>query len=418
MVERPRGTRDFYPNEMRLRSWLFDKFHAASKAHGFEEYDAPILESEELYTRKQGEEITQQLFNFEDKGGRKVSLRPEMTPSLARMVMAQAKTLPLPLKWYSIPQCWRYERTQRGRGREHYQWNVDIWGTENISADAELISVMVHFFRSVGLSANDLVIKISSRKVLEEVLGTLGIEGEGFTQTCIIVDKMDKLPSEVIETQLSEIGLDSSAISTIQLVLGIKKLDGLKRQLGEESKGVLELMNLFRLLESYQIDEWVEFDASIVRGLAYYTGPVFEAHDRKGELRAICGGGRYNRLLSSLGGNDLPASGFGFGDMVIMELLNDLGLLPDIPSGSQDVVVSLGEELRPAAMAVASKLREGGRTVDIILDNKKLKWAFRHADRIGASRLVMIMPDEWREGKIRIKNLESGEENDFTINDL
>jgi len=418
MVERPRGTRDFYPNEMRLRSWLFDKFHAASKAHGFEEYDAPILESEELYTRKQGEEITQQLFNFEDKGGRKVSLRPEMTPSLARMVMAQAKTLPLPLKWYSIPQCWRYERTQRGRGREHYQWNVDIWGTENISADAELISVMVHFFRSVGLSANDLVIKISSRKVLEEVLGTLGIEGEGFTQTCIIVDKMDKLPSEVIETQLSEIGLDSSAISTIQLVLGIKKLDDLKRQLGEESKGVLELMNLFRLLESYQIDEWVEFDASIVRGLAYYTGPVFEAHDRKGELRAICGGGRYNRLLSSLGGNDLPASGFGFGDMVIMELLNDLGLLPDIPSGSQDVVVSLGEELRPAAMAVASKLREGGRTVDIILDNKKLKWAFRHADRIGASRLVMIMPDEWREGKIRIKNLESGEENDFTINDL
>ena len=418
MVERPRGTRDFYPNEMRLRSWLFDKFHAASKAHGFEEYDAPILESEELYTRKQGEEITQQLFNFEDKGGRKVSLRPEMTPSLARMVMAQAKTLPLPLKWYSIPQCWRYERTQRGRGREHYQWNVDIWGTENISADAELISVMVHFFRSVGLSANDLVIKISSRKVLEEVLGTLGIEGEGFTQTCIIVDKMDKLPSEVIETQLSEIGLDSSAISTIQLVLGIKKLDDLKRQLGEESEGVLELMNLFRLLESYQIDEWVEFDASIVRGLGYYTGPVFEAHDRKGELRAICGGGRYNRLLSSLGGNDLPASGFGFGDMVIMELLNDLELLPDISSGSQDVVVSLGENLRPAAMAVASKLREGGRTVDIILDNKKLKWAFRHADRIGALRLVMIMPDEWREGKIRIKNLESGEENDFTINDL
>ena len=147
MVERPRGTRDFYPNEMRLRSWLFEKFHAASKAHGFEEYDSPILEYEELYTRKQGEEITQQLFNFEDKGGRKVSLRPEMTPSLARMVMAQAKTLPLPLKWYSIPQCWRYERTQRGRGREHYQWNVDIWGTENISADAELISVMVHFFQ-------------------------------------------------------------------------------------------------------------------------------------------------------------------------------------------------------------------------------------------------------------------------------
>ena len=270
MVERPRGTRDFYPNEMRLRSWLFDKFHAASKAHGFEEYDSPILEYEELYTRKQGEEITQQLFNFEDKGGRKVSLRPEMTPSLARMVMAQAKTLPLPLKWYSIPQCWRYERTQRGRGREHYQWNVDIWGTESISADAELISIMVHFFKSVELTEDDLVIKISSRKVIEEVLGTLGIQGERFTQTCIIVDKMDKLPPEVIESQLAEIGLDQNAVTSIQNILGIKQLDKLEKQLGKQSEAVQELRSLFMMLESYQILQWVEFDASIVRGLAYY----------------------------------------------------------------------------------------------------------------------------------------------------
>ena len=418
MVERPRGTRDFYPDEMRLRNWLFEKFHAASAAHGFEEYDAPVLEYEELYTRKQGEEITQQLFNFEDKGGRKVSLRPEMTPSLARMVMAQAKTLPLPIKWYSIPQCWRYERTQRGRGREHYQWNVDIWGTESISADAELISVMVHFFKSVGLNSNDLVIKISSRKVLEEVLGTLGIQDDGFTQTCIIVDKMDKLPPEVIETQLREIGLNQSSISTIQTVLGIKNLNVLEKQLGTESIAVRELSNLFAMLDSYQILEWVELDASIVRGLAYYTGPVFEAHDRRGELRAICGGGRYNRLLSSLGGNDLPASGFGFGDMVIMELLSDRGLLPTISSGCQDVVISLSEDLRPAAMIVASKLRENGRAVDIILENKKLKWAFRHADRIGASRLVMIMPEEWNSGMVKIKNLDSGDENDISIDDL
>ena len=418
MVERPRGTRDFYPDEMRLRNWLFEKFHAASAAHGFEEYDAPVLEYEDLYTRKQGEEITQQLFNFEDKGGRKVSLRPEMTPSLARMVMAQAKTLPLPIKWYSIPQCWRYERTQRGRGREHYQWNVDIWGTESISADAELISVMVHFFKSVGLNSNDLVIKISSRKVLEEVLGTLGIQDDGFTQTCIIVDKMDKLPPEVIETQLREIGLNQSSISTIQTVLGIKNLNVLEKQLGTESIAVRELSNLFAMLDSYQIQEWVELDASIVRGLAYYTGPVFEAHDRRGELRAICGGGRYNRLLSSLGGNDLPASGFGFGDMVIMELLSDRGLLPTISSGCQDVVISLSEDLRPAAMIVASKLRENGRAVDIILENKKLKWAFRHADRIGASRLVMIMPEEWNSGMVKIKNLDSGDENDISIDDL
>ena len=418
MVERPRGTRDFYPEDMRLRNWLFEKFRAASIAHGFEEYDAPILEYEELYTRKQGEEITQQLFNFEDKGGRKMSLRPEMTPSLARMVMAQAKTLPLPIKWYSIPQCWRYERTQRGRGREHYQWNVDIWGSESIAADAELISIMVHFFKSVGLSSKNLEIRVSSRKVLEEVLGSLGIEGEGFTKTCIIIDKMDKLPSEVVVNQLSEIGLDIEAISTIQHVLGIRSLDDLVQTMGEESDAVAELSVLFQMMESYGLTDWVGFDASIVRGLAYYTGPVFEAHDRNGELRAICGGGRYDRLLSSLGGNDMPATGFGFGDMVIMELLNECGLLPDIASRCQDVVVALSEDLRPAAMSVASKLRNNGRTVDLILDNKKMKWAFRHSERIGASRLVMILPEEWKAGKVRFKNLDSKEEEDVLFSDI
>ena len=418
MVERPRGTRDFYPEDMRLRNWLFEKFRAASIAHGFEEYDAPILEYEELYTRKQGEEITQQLFNFEDKGGRKMSLRPEMTPSLARMVMAQAKTLPLPIKWYSIPQCWRYERTQRGRGREHYQWNVDIWGSESTAADAELISIMVHFFKSVGLSSKNLEIRVSSRKVLEEVLGSLGIEGDGFTKTCIIIDKMDKLPSEVVVNQLSEIGLNIEAISTIQHVLGIRSLDELVQTMGEESDAVAELSVLFQMMESYGLNDWVGFDASIVRGLAYYTGPVFEAHDRNGELRAICGGGRYDRLLSSLGGNDMPATGFGFGDMVIMELLNECGLLPDIASRCQDVVVALSEDLRPAAMSVASKLRNSGRTVDLILDNKKMKWAFRHSERIGASRLVMILPEEWKAGKVRFKNLDSKEEEDVLFSDI
>jgi len=418
MVERPRGTRDFYPDEMRLRNWLFEKFHAASAAHGFEEYDAPVLEYEELYTRKQGEEITQQLFNFEDKGGRKVSLRPEMTPSLARMVMAQAKTLPLPIKWYSIPQCWRYERTQRGRGREHYQWNVDIWGSEGISSDAELISIMVHFFKSVGLSSNDLVVRISSRKVLEEVLGSLGIDGDGFTKTCIIVDKMEKLPPEVIANQLSEIGINSEAISKIQRVLSIRSLDDLIQNLDDQSEAVSELSVLFQMLDSYGLSEWIEFDASIVRGLAYYTGPVFEAHDRKGELRAICGGGRYDRLLSSLGGNDMPATGFGFGDMVVMELLNERGLIPEITSRCQDVVVALSEDLRPAAMSVASKLRNNGRSVDLILDNKKMKWAFRHSERIGASRLVMILPEEWKAGKVRFKNLDSKEEEDVLFSDI
>ena len=418
MAQGVRGTRDFYPEEMRLRNWLFDNFDDAALLHGFQEYDAPVLEREELYTRKQGEEITQQLYNFIDKGDRKVALRPEMTPSLARMVMSRAGVLPMPIKWYSIPQCWRYERTQRGRGREHYQWNVDIWGTNQISADAELISVLVTFFRNVGLTEEDLVIKMSSRKVLEEVLGSLGLEGDIFAKTCIIVDKMDKLPADVISNQLSELGLEDSAIKTIQSTLVIKDMNSLEKNLGKESAAVTELASLFSALEAYGISEWIEFDASVVRGLAYYTGPVFEAHDRAGELRAICGGGRYDKLLSTLGGKDLPATGFGFGDMVIMELLAEKGLVPELIGGVDDVVISLSPELRNAAMSVATLLRNTGKSVDLVLEDKRLKWAFKHAERSGAQRLVMVMPDEWKEGKVKIKDLESGEEIEVSLDSL
>ena len=413
-----RGTRDFYPEEMRLRNWLFEHFHAAARSHGFEEYDSPVLESEELYTRKAGEEITAQLYNFEDKGGRRVALRPEMTPSLARMVMAKSGTLPIPIKWYSIPQCWRYERTQRGRGREHYQWNVDIWGMRGVEADAELLSVLVHFFRAVGLKSDDLVIRISNRKILEEVLGALGITGEVFSKTCIVIDKMDKLSSEVIDKQLADLGHSHNSITRIKKVLGMKSLDSLSSELDSKSQAVKELRDLFALCESYGISSWLRLDASVVRGLAYYTGSVFEAHDRNNELRAICGGGRYDRLLSTLGGKDLPATGFGFGDMVIMELLSDKNLIPRLSTGNEDIVIPLDKNLRHAAMEVASKLRASGRSVDLVLDDKKMKWAFRHAERTGAQRLVMVMPEEWNEGKVRIKNLQTGEEIDFDAESL
>jgi len=418
MAQGVRGTRDFYPEDMRIRNWLFQKFHSSSLSHGFEEYDSPIIEHEELYTRKQGEEITQQLYNFEDKGGRKISLRPEMTPSLARMVMARSGALPLPIKWYSIPQCWRYERTQRGRGREHYQWNVDIWGMEGIEADAELLSVMVHMFRSVGLTHDDIVIRISSRKVLEEVLGSLEIDGDSFTKTCVIVDKMDKLPADTVSAQLSELGISDSSIATIQSVLGLTELSELKRMLSPGSPAVVELERLFQLLDSYGISEWTTFDASIVRGLAYYTGPVFEAHDKAGELRAICGGGRYDKLIGTLGGRDLPATGFGFGDMVIMELLAEKRLLPDISNRVSDVVFSMDESLREAAMRVSSKLRSTGRTVDLVLEPKRMKWVFKHAERTGAERLVMLMPDEWSSGRVKIKDLGTGDEMDVDFETL
>ena len=397
---------------MRIRSWLFDNFRSAARSHGFEEYDAPVLEYEELYTRKQGEEITQQLYNFEDKGERRVALRPEMTPSLARMVMARAGALPTPIKWFSIPQCWRYERTQRGRGREHYQWNVDVWGSDALEADVELLSVLVTFFEGVGLNADDLVISISSRKVLEEVLGSLGISGDAFAATCIIVDKMDKIADDVVAAQLAEQGLGADAVATIQSTLGLRDLDSLAAALGGDSAAVAELAALFDLVDAYGIADWVAFDASVVRGLAYYTGPVFEAHDCSGELRAVCGGGRYDRLLSSFGGKDLPATGFGFGDMVILELLKDRGRLPQLAGSVQDVVFALNPELRPAAMDVAGRLRVQGRSVDLVLEEKRLKWALKHADRCGAERLLLLAPKEWERGLVKVRDLTSGAESE------
>ena len=418
MAKGVKGTRDFYPEEMRLRNWLFDNFTYASLLHGFEEYDAPVLETEELYTRKQGEDIVQQLYNFKDKGDRKVALRPEMTPSLARMVMSRAGVLPMPIKWFSIPQCWRYERMQKGRGREHFQWNVDIWGTNDISADAELFSVLTTFLEGVGLTEEDVVIRVSSRKVLEEVLGALGITGDLFAKTCIIVDKMDKLSPEVIDEQLTELGHDSKVISTIQSTLGLKHLNSLKKVLKPDSAALSELTQLFEAIDAYGISNWVEFDASIVRGLAYYTGSVFEVSDRKGKFRAICGGGRYDKLLSTLGGKDLPATGFGFGDMVIMELLKDKGLIPHLLSGVEDVVIALDPNLKNIAVKVASVLRDSDRLVDLVLENKKMKWAFKHAERVGASRIILVAPEEWSREKIKVKDLQSGEEFETTLEEI
>ena len=418
MFKPPRGTRDFYPDEMRVRNWLFDHFKAAAKSFGFEEYDAPILETEELYTRKQGEEITQQLYNFEDKGERKVTLRPEMTPSLARMVLAKANTLPMPLKWYSIPQCWRYERMQRGRLREHYQWNMDIWGSNGAEAEVELLCAIVNFFERIGINSTQVGIRVNNRKLLQHVLESAGINEEQFTPVCIIIDKMDKIPQEAIEEQLRSLGLTSENIELIQSTLSLKDLKSINETLDNENPGLNELNQLWELAENYGITEWIEFDASVVRGLSYYTGTVFEAFDKGGTLRAICGGGRYNSLLSTFGGSDIPACGFGFGDVVIMELLSDLNLIPELPSGVDDIVFAMNEELRGAAMQVANKLRKNGRSVDLILEERKMKWVFKHAERSKAKTLVMITPNEWEQGKVRIKNLENKTEIDVNLEEI
>jgi len=415
----PKGTRDFYPEDMRLRTWLFDHWRSVASTFGFSEYDAPVLESESLYTRKAGEEVTQQLYNFVDKGDRAVALRPEMTPSLARMVMAKKGGLNLPLKWHSIPQCWRYERMTRGRRREHFQWNMDVWGVEGVEAEAELLSAMVTFFENVGLTSEDVGIKVNSRLVIGEVLTELGVPEDKFAATCVLVDKLEKVPLDAIQDDLTELGLDREVVEKLLDVLTNNSLESLSSVLGEDSKAVQELTEFFDLCEAYGIQDWILLDASVVRGLAYYTGIVFEAFDRKGVLRAIAGGGRYDKLLETFGGDPTPAAGFGFGDAVIVELLKERNVLPSFEgSGVDTVVFAMRPELYSVAVDVASKLRKAGQNVDVVLQKKKPKWVFKHADRICAKHCIIVAPDEYENQEVSVKNLEVGEQKTVKIDDL
>ena len=416
-LEPPSGTRDFYPDEMRLQRWLFDHFRAVGDACGFEEYDAPVLERQELYKRKAGEEITQQMYSFVDKEQTEVTLRPEMTPSLARMVLGKAQSLMLPLKWYSVPQCWRFETTQRGRKREHYQWNMDIIGCSGVAAEVELLSAICRFFSNVGITSADIGIKVNSRKVMASVLSSMGVTDEKFAPVCVVMDKMDKIGPEATRKELVDTqGLDAETAERIVSCLLCKSVDDLAALCGEgvDTSGVDELKRLFELAEAYGFGDWLVFDASVVRGLAYYTGVVFEGFDRAGELRAICGGGRYDKLLSLYGAvSEVPACGFGFGDCVIVELLKDKGVLPTLPKSVDFVVAAFNESMQGNAMKTASLMRggAGAPSVDLLLEpKKKVANTFDYANRVGARYIVFVAPSEWERGMVRIKDLRLGEE--------
>ncbi|KAE8099653.1 hypothetical protein FH972_017616 [Carpinus fangiana] len=417
-VNPPKGTRDFAPEEMRLRNWLFQNFREVSRMFGFEEVDFPVLESEALFIRKAGEEIRDQLYCFEDRGNRRVALRPELTPSLARLVIQKGKSVSLPLKWFAIGQCWRYERMTRGRRREHYQWNMDIIGVPEVTAEAELISSIVTFFKRIGITASDVGFKVSSRKVLQEVLRCYSIPENLFSKVCIIIDKIEKIPLDEIKKELKSTGVSEEGVEELLQVLSIKSLAKLEEILGSAGEAVADLKQLFSLAEKFGYSEWIEFDASVVRGLAYYTGIVFEGFDREGKLRAICGGGRYDRLLSTFGGEDLPACGFGFGDAVIVELLKERGLVPELNLRVENIVCALDVDLQGAAARVASILREKGQSVDLVLESKPLKWVFKRAARVNAYRLILVGSSEWQRGMVSVKILSSGEQNEVKLDEL
>lgn len=410
-TEPVQGTRDFPPEEMRVRNYLFDTFHEVARTHGFDEYDAPMLESEELYVRKAGEEITEQMFNFATKNGHRVTLRPEMTPSLARLLLGKGRSLLLPVKWYTVAQCWRFEAITRGRRREHYQWNMDIVGVNSVSAEVELVGACCAAMARLGLTSKDVGIKVNSRKILQTVLAKAGISEEQFAPVCVIVDKMEKVPEEEIVRALKELNISGEIIHTITSTLQVKSVEEMKERIGEDCPALKELEEFFRLIEAYGYGDWVRFDASVVRGLAYYTGIVFEGFDLEGKFRAICGGGRYDHLLSLYGSpKPISCSGFGFGDCVIVELLKEKKLLPALPPAVDDVVIPFDESMRPAALHVLQRLRkEVGRRADLIFDKKKVSQAFDYANRAGADRVILVAPDEWCRKEVQVKMMRETE---------
>lgn len=419
-LQAPRGTRDFYPEDMRLRTWLFGHFRETARRFGFEEVDAPVVEHAELFTRKAGEEIVEQLYHFV-MHDRHLALRPEMTPSIARMVMARAGALRLPLRWFTVTQNWRYERMTRGRKREHYQWNMDVWGEPGVTAEAELLAAIFALLDAVGLARGRVRVQLNSRALLEETLraGVLATRPDAFGALCVIVDKLAKIGPGAVTEQLADragaVQLAPAEARDVVALLGLRSLDEAAAAAPKDSPAIADLRRLFELLAAYGVADLVDFDASVVRGLAYYTGVVFEAFDAGRSLRAVCGGGRYDKLLETLGGPSIPAVGFGFGDVVIGELLADDGCLPAPARGLDDVVCALGEAQRAAAIGLAQRLRASGRAVELVLGDTRPKRVFADADKAGAARVWLLGPDEAARGVVKVRELATSAETEHSL---
>ena len=422
------GFRDFYPEQFAERAHLMGVWREVARRFAFVEYDGPPLEPLELYTKKSGEEIVGQLYNFTDKGGREISLRPEMTPTLARMAAAKANSLRKPVRWFSVPQLFRYERQQRGRLREHFQLNVDIIGEADVTADAELLAVAIEIMRGCGLTSNDVHARISDRRLLHAVLSGLGVEEAQLTQVFDVVDKVDRRPRESSIEKLAAAGLSTKSIESFLGLLDDSSLDEIER-LFPDAPGVHErvddIRRYFALLRGLDVLEWVKFDLKIVRGLAYYSGIVFELFDKAGEMRAICGGGRYDSLLKIVGDADLPALGFGMGDVVLSDLLRERGLMPSSVLGPEVWLAGADSSDQSATRVrqVATQLRRAGLSVEYSLRPLSLNSQRSAAKQAGASFVVALptgaeSDEAWCAAEVPIHSFEDKEPRRSTVPEL
>jgi len=390
------GFRDFYPQELAERAYIMRTWREVARRYAFVEYDGPPLEPLELYTRKSGEEIVGQLYNFTDKGEREVALRPEMTPTVARMVAARANALRKPVRWFSMPQLFRYERQQKGRLREHYQLNVDIFGASDVAADAELVACSVDMMRAFGLTSADVVVRVSDRRLLQAYLESLGVAPEAVTSVYAVIDKLERTPAQVSSEKLAALGIGGDAAARIIAITDVSFAELSAAVRGTAAASVAEEFAHFLRYVPALLggdDSWLRLDLSIVRGLAYYTGIVFELFDRSGQFRAICGGGRYDTLLQSLGGADMPALGFGMGDVVLGELLRAKGLMRVTPAEA-DVWLAADESVpMDAVMREAARRRGEGQAVEYALRPQSVSKQKKAAQASGAREFVTLTTD-------------------------
>ncbi len=406
------GFRDFYPDDLALRDHIFQTWRTVATRYGFEEYDGPPLEPLELYTKKSGDEIVGQLYNFVDKGDRNVALRPEMTPTLARMVAARAKGLRKPIRWFSIPQLFRYERQQRGRLREHFQLNCDLIGEPGPLADAEIVALAIDIMRAFGLGPNDVRVRLSDRRVLTAILRQRGVPEMGMGRAFDFIDKVERLRRDQIEEFSSRPqAFGPATVLDLQEVARIRGWDRLNPELArsrDAEKAAEPLRQTCAALDAMGLGSFVEVDLTIVRGLAYYTGIVFELFDAGKTLRAICGGGRYDSLLQELGGVELPALGFGMGDVVLSELLKEKATLPTAGTSVDVFLAFITQDDIPHLLALAHQLRDAGLRVEYPLGPQSVGKQMKLADARGARLAVVLGPDERARGELVLRDLRSG----------
>jgi len=402
------GFRDFYPADLALRSHILGTWRAVATRYGFEEYDGPPLESLELYTAKSGDEIVGQLYNFIDKGGREIALRPEMTPTLARMVAARANGLKKPIRWFAVPQLFRYERQQRGRLREHFQLNCDLIGEPGPLGDAEIIALAVDVMRAFGLGPGDVRVRLSDRRVLRALLVGAGVTEPQLPAAFQAVDKIERIDRPALAEQLVKAGLSDSAVDGVFAAATLRGLPAVEAALARVPGGPAvggPLGRVVQALDAMGLGRFIEVDLTIVRGLAYYTGTVFELFDAGRTLRAICGGGRYDGLLQALGGVDLPALGFGMGDVVLGELLRERGLVPTDVASIDVFLAAITEDGVPFMLALAHELRDAGLRAEYALSPQAVGKQLKLADSRSARFAVVIGPDDRARGEVMLKDL-------------